>query len=234
LGRGYIRPPSLLSLWSSAPFGLSNAVGRFRPEATVEARMDSFDDSIRKWLWPETRRGDLDRVRELGLPEAYAQTSLEGYVYRTTATSYVTVPLGYLPDVFQEAPIRELLDPLVEDGNIRIGPIPAGTPVNLIANLRLLSEDRNLSARLSHARQLAELVVALVRTLRALPQDASDEAAREAFAPYVDQMMALSTCPDYVVNRGHYFGTDRLPASEGEPGLSDRDKEALIAYLKRL
>jgi hypothetical protein len=36
-------------------------------------------------------------------------------------------------------------------------------------------------------------------------------------------------CPDYVVNRGHYFGTDKF--SE-EPGLSDDDKRALIEFLK--
>jgi len=231
-GRGYIRPPSLISLWSSAPFGLANSVGKFRYEATVEARMDSFDDSISKWLWPETRRSDVDRVRELGLPEEYAQPALEGYVYRTTATSYVTLPLGYLPELFQQGPIRDLIDPLVENGNLRIGPIPAGTPVNLIANLRLLSEDRSTAAQLAHARDLATLVVDLVRTLRDLPQDASDEASRQAFAPFVDRMIALSTCPDYVVNRGHYFGTDMLPESEGEPGLSDDDKRALIEFLK--
>jgi hypothetical protein len=42
-------------------------------------------------------------------------------------------------------------------------------------------------------------------------------------------MLALSKCPDFVVNRGHYFGTDRLA---GEPPLSDDDKHALIAFLK--
>ena len=233
-GRGYIRSPSLISVWSTAPYGLSNAVGRFRYEATVEARMDSFDDSIRKWLWPETRRSDVDRVRELGLPDTIAHPELEGYVYRTTEKSWVTVPLGYLPDLLQESPVRDLLEPFVEEGNLRIGPIPAGTPVNLIANLRLLSEDRGLLARAAHARDLAELLVGIIGALRDLPQDASDETAREAFAPFVDDLLDLSHCPDFVVNRGHYFGTDALPDSEGEPGLSDDDKEALIGYLKTL
>jgi hypothetical protein len=40
----------------------------------------------------------------------------------------------------------------------------------------------------------------------------------------IDALVGLSKCPDYVVNHGHYFGTD-LPAA---------DKEALIAYLKHL
>jgi hypothetical protein len=33
------------------------------------------------------------------------------------------------------------------------------------------------------------------------------------------------------VNRGHYFGTSQFTG--GEPGLSDDDKRALIAFLKR-
>jgi len=38
----------------------------------------------------------------------------------------------------------------------------------------------------------------------------------------IDTLVGLSKCPDYVVNRGHYFGAD----------LSADDKEALIAYIK--
>jgi hypothetical protein len=55
-------------------------------------------------------------------------------------------------------------------------------------------------------------------------------------------MLSLSKCPDFVVNRGHYFGTaefnnqDGLSADERafgkEPVLSDDDKRALIAFLK--
>jgi hypothetical protein len=42
------------------------------------------------------------------------------------------------------------------------------------------------------------------------------------FAPLVPQLLALSKCPDLVVNRGHKFGTT----------LPDDDKRALIALLK--
>ena len=115
-----------------------------------------------------------------------------------------------------------------------IGPIPAGAPVNLIANLRILSEDRGLGSRLDQAKNLGGLLVKIVKALKSLDQDASNEEARAAYAGVVDDLVALSKCPDYVVNRGHYFGTDKLPASEGEPGLSDADKEALIGFLKTL
>jgi hypothetical protein len=39
----------------------------------------------------------------------------------------------------------------------------------------------------------------------------------------------MSKCPDYVVNKGHYFGTNLQP---DEPGLSDSDKLALIGFIK--
>ena len=55
-GRGYTQAPSLVSLWSTAPYGPSNSVGNLPSEGTVEARMDSFNDSIEKLLWPERRK----------------------------------------------------------------------------------------------------------------------------------------------------------------------------------
>ena len=62
-----------------------------------------------------------------------------------------------------------------------------------------------------------------------MPAGATDEQARAVFHNVVPQLMEISKCPDYVVNRGHYFGTSMF---KHEPGLSDEDKEALIAFLK--
>ena len=66
------------------------------------------------------------------------------------------------------------------------------------------------------------MVVQLVRDLKALPPGATDEQARQVFSNVGEQLFALSKCPDYVVNRGHYFGSN----------LGDADKKALIAFLK--
>src|ERR1035438_7688624 len=38
-GRGYTRPASLISAWSTAPFLLNNSVGNFNPDPSVSARM---------------------------------------------------------------------------------------------------------------------------------------------------------------------------------------------------
>jgi hypothetical protein len=103
---------------------------------------------------------------------------------------------------------------------MEIGPIPAGTPVNLLANLNPLSEDPGGLAE--HQRQLLELLLKMARKLAELPKDASEDQVRAKFADVVEPMLALSKCPDFIVNRGHLFGTQ----------LADDDKRALIEFLK--
>jgi hypothetical protein len=82
-----------------------------------------------------------------------------------------------------------------------------------------------------HDHKLVELVIQIKRDLRTLPENASDEQARRVFADLVEPLLELSKCPDFVVNRGHYFGTDKFAE---EPGLSDQQKRDLIEFLKTL
>ena len=111
-----------------------------------------------------------------------------------------------------------------------IGPIPKGTPISLLGNLDLDKRDDPLQDLL-HKAQLLKLLATLKIDLKLLPKDATDEDARKAFKNTVGDLLELNKCPDFIVNRGHYFGTDYF--SE-EPGLSDADKRALIAFLKTL
>ena len=87
-----------------------------------------------------------------------------------------------------------------------------------------------------HTAQLLKLVAALKSDLKELGGNATDEQAAQVFGKQVDQLLSLSKCPDLVVNRGHYFGTDFLEPGEKAgvrpPGLSDADKKALIEFLK--
>jgi hypothetical protein len=212
-GRGYTRVPTLVSSWSTAPFLLNNAVGRFNPSPSVEARMASFDDAITKMLWPEKREKD-----------AVLGDKVPGVIDRTNVTSWLRIPTGYLPDVIKNAQdVLQLIAPkLFNEGGIEIGPIPAGTPVGLLANFDPLPDTTRLRERIAHDKAVVKAVVQLVRDLKSLPQGATDEQARQVFANVGEQLFALSKCPDYVVNRGHYFGSK----------LSDADKKALIAFLK--
>lgn len=219
-GRGYTRPPSLVSLWSTAPFLLNNSVGKFDPSPSVEARMGSFQDSIEKMLWPEKR----DKDSLLG-------DKIPGVIDRTTETSYIRIPVGFLPDYLKPllGPGQRFFPAFFGDGDIVLGPIPKGTPVGLLANLDLLGEGLSEADRLKHQDRVLNLLLKMKLDLAKLPANASDEEARQIFANLVPDLLALSKCPDYVVNRGHYFGTGYL---SGEPPLSDDDKRALIEFLK--
>jgi hypothetical protein len=212
-GRGYTRVPSLISLWSSAPYLLNNTVGKFDPSPSVEARMAAFQDGIGKMLWPERR--DKDAVLGDKVP---------GFIQRTTQTSWLRIPTGYLPDAVKAS--RKLINwavPVFGEKGIEIGPIPKGTPVDLLANFDPLPPDgATLAQRLRHDKDVLAAVLKLVGDLRALPKGASDDEARRVFANAGEQLFALSKCKDYIVNRGHFFGTK----------LSDADKNALIAFLK--
>ena len=219
-GRGYTRPASLLSLWSTAPFLLNNTVGSFNGDPSVKGRMAAFEDGIEQMLWPEKR--DQDPVLGNKVP---------GLIDRTTASSYLRVPRGYLPPFsLKLKPLVQALAPAVlGEMGLEIGPIPKGTPVNLLSNINVVPDNLTTRQRLAHERRLLQLLLKIKGDLKALPVGATDEQARKVFADLVRPMLELSKCPDFVVNRGHYFGTDRF---QEEPGLSDADKRALIEFLK--
>jgi hypothetical protein len=211
-GRGYTRPASLISLWSTAPFLLNNSVGSFYGEPSVAARMASFNDSIEQMLWPEKRQKD-----------SVLGDKVPGYMQRTTSDSYLKVAWGYLPGIFSR--IMELLSgwfPKFFSANgLEVGPIPKGTPVGLLANLPFVSEGTRLKERVDHLDKLVQLGKKAKKDLKEV-EKAPPEKKHEVFGNLVDPLLQLSKCPDYVVNRGHYFGTN----------LSDSDKWALIEFLK--
>ena len=207
-GRGYTRPPSLISLWSSAPFLLNNSVGQFNYDPSVEGRMTSFNDSIEKMLWPEKR-----------LRDPFVGDKIPGpsHIQRTTATSYIGVAPGYLP-----GPLETLFALLNKD-DLRIGPIPKDTPVTLLANLNLRPGNLSLAERVRHDKKLLDLLTLMIRDLKAV-KGKSDEEAAGVLLNLVPQLIDLSKCPDYIINKGHYFGSN----------LPDETKRALIEFLKTL
>ena len=227
-GRGYTRPPSLISLWSTAPFLLNNSVGQeaFEQDPSVDARMRVFQASIEQMLWPEKRTRD----------PVFGSKNPGDPVYeidRTTQRSYISIPKENIPEVLRPASLAlsKLIRPLFRpDGGLRIGPFPKGLPVNLISNLQPLPESADPIEQLRHAGQLLKLLVDLKLYLLKLPPNATDE---QMVSDIADRMgpalLALNKCPDFEVNRGHYFGTGAI---EGEPALSDSDKRALIEFLK--
>ena len=200
-GRGYERAPSLVSIWASAPYLHNNSVGDFTGDPSVAGRMQAFEDGMEKLLWPEKRRGMAS-------------------IARTTQTSWLFIDKSYLPALLFDALRAKGLGMPGDERTLRIGPIPKGTPVNLIANIDL---EPTLDPRklIDFAAALVKLNAALADIKRNSLDDAAAAARLKELGP---ALLKLSKCPDLVEDRGHLFGT----------GLPDADKRALIAYLKRL
>lgn len=77
--------------------------------------MRSFQDGVEKLLWPERRPGF-------------------GSVYRTTEQSWLVLDTRYLPDPAAGAlRLKGVIEPSAD--GLRLGPIPKGTPINLLANI---------------------------------------------------------------------------------------------------
>jgi len=228
-GRGFIRPASLISAWSTAPFLQNNTVGKFEEEPSVDARIKSFDDSIEKMLWPEKRDKDpmFAGMDGPGL----------GIIDRMTVDSYLEVPEAFIPPYARPLlPLTRRLFPFLGAGgdgygnggygySIRVGPFPAGMPVGLLTNIDLNGAELPKDQQKAHKRRLVELARHSIRELK------QKKDLRLVLPAIVDDLLAVSKCKDFVVNKGHYFGTQYFGE---EPPLSDADKRALIAFIKTM
>jgi hypothetical protein len=192
-GPGYYRTPSLISIWAQAPLFHNKSLGKFTGNPSVAGRLEAFNDAVTKLLWPEKRLGKES-------------------IWRTTAECTLQIQRAALPE-----PLRTLLAPFTEsDGYFRIGYIPKGMPINLLANIDPEADPKDL----------LELALKLKRAfleikLKNLDRAATNELLKQKVAP---ALFNVSKCPDLIEDRGHYFGTT----------LPDADKFALIEYLKTL
>jgi len=192
-GPGYYRTASLISVWSSAPLLHNNSLGAYTGDPSVGGRMKAFNDAISKLLWPEKRLG-------------------KDSILRTTRECRLQIQAAALPE-----PLRMLLKLLVDsDGYFRIGLIPKGMPINLLANINPETDPKDL---LGLCLKLKKAFAKI--SLEHLDQAATAEVLKTEVAP---ALFKVSKCPDLIEDRGHYFGSS----------LPDSDKQALIEYLKTL
>lgn len=203
-GPGYYRPPSLVSIWSSAPFLHNNAVGvdptrakELRGKVDTDARMAAFDDGIRQMLWMT--------------PAPRGQQ-----IWTTSQKSWIYVPMSYLPKFLGDH-IRHSHPHLIDMSNdsLKLGPIPAGTPINLLANT-------NLDPGVGNAIDRTKLLFTVLDVLDEIRDKGDAEAAQIMKEKLVPRFLALNKCPDFYEDKGHEFGRN----------LSNDDKLALIALLK--
>lgn len=188
-GLGYYRVPSLLGIWATAPLLHNNSVGKFTGDPSTAGRVAAFEDAMEKLLWPEKRAGVTS-------------------VLRTTEQSYIEIPITYLPEeVVRFAP----------DGYLRIGPIPANTLIDLLANA-----DIDLSSPNKEVDRLKLLAEIQSTLLRIKIENLKPDEAQAVMLKLVPDLLKISKCPDFVEDRGHYFGAN----------LPDADKRSLIEFMK--
>ncbi len=229
-GRGFTRVPSLVGVWSTAPLLLNNQLGHFSDDVSVDGRMKVFNDSIEQLLWPEKREHEK---------------GFDGYIARTTERSYVNIPARSIPVQLQNLvralpaePFSKLFD---RDGNFVLGPIPKGFPINLAANYQPLA-DLGFDKWVTHEVNFTQLLGKFLLNWPSFDPNADDAQMLAWSSRLRGPLLQLLKCPDFVVNRGHYFGTAELNNTAGlsrderafgaETPLSDADKRALIEFIK--
>jgi mono/diheme cytochrome c family protein len=180
----FYRTPTLVSIWATAPYFHNNALGKYTGDPSVRGRLEAYLDAMEKLLWPSKRDG-LKSIKR---------------------TDHVTS----LPDIFPGIVANHKS---LDNMNLEIMELPAGTPVNLLMNL--------------NPKYVPQLVAAYIKgVLGGKPRtqyktlvNKRREAGIEAMEK---KMLELNTCPDFIEDRGHTFGSN----------LHDDEKMALVEYMK--
>ena len=101
-------------------------------------------------------------------------------------------------------------------GDLELGPIPAGTPVNLFANLGPDPVTGEFEPK------TIEVIKQTIDDLAAARLATNEDARRAIQQRIAERLMTVSRCPDFVMDRGHYFAA----------ALSEQERKDLIDLLK--
>jgi hypothetical protein len=314
-GPGYYRPPSLISVWATAPYLHNNTLGTYNRDPSVQGRLAAFEDGVDKLLWKSKRAPEQNHLPG-NLRGSWKELagSDPGFIYRTPDTTWISFPRKFIRPLLEgvvgpqavsltlwaadglvillavlayfgrprhagfaliviaalvgialavtrvdrvywllwAVPVVSLagavwfwqvegtrrrwarivlgalcLVSFVGDvkmqlflngklGDLRVGPIPQGTPVNLIMNINPEAPGDVLVGAVS----------AMTRGILLVRRDKLEgSAALRAFEKEAGlALLRASKCPDFVLDRGHWFGE----------ALSDDEKKSLKAFLKTL
>ena len=196
-------------------------VGPFDPSPSVEARMRVFQDVDRADALAGTAREGHDLRATRPAPGV-------GNIDRTTAPSYIWVPAGYIPDGLRNrcsASASGCSRCCSANGEVTIGPIPEGHAGQPAGERR--PHGRRPAARTSgSSTSEAARSTCSIRAKHDLKDGTNifenqeiigRDARRSASAPTSSSTRATTSARTCMAD---------------EPGLSDADKRALIAFLK--
>jgi hypothetical protein len=257
-GRGYLRPPSLISVWSTAPFLSNNSVGYddysdYSAPRSSGPQSGNSSSSGSAEHCPAASDDDpylpcvanrvkvFDRsIRQMLNPQTrrmdkLTQTPVPGYIYRTTAPSCLMIPAGYMPSWVQHlaGPLHWLAPWAIDqNGGIALGPLPKDFPVNALTNTKLLPDNDERDV-VSHYWKLLKAAPTLMSAFKQMGGTCSPEALTDPTAQATAEAAVRDTgLIDTLV------GLSKCPDYVVNHGhyfgadLPAADKEALIAYLK--
>jgi len=116
-----------------------------------------------------------------------------------------------------------VVDPDIKENRIFFGPIPKGVPINLISNMNLESGKLDL----------IKAVLSLKRAIDKVKNVKGEKARARAFMRIAGKpLLKISKCKDFIINKGHYFGTKFQV--KGQSGLSVQDQKALTEFIKHM
>jgi len=231
-GRGYYRPPSLLSVWAYAPFLHNNAIG---PEVCGKPANNAND------FYSSPYVDANDRPLANSPPCLPFDSSVEGrYQLFKSSMEQLLYPDKRLRKVTlaDQDIVVDVAPNFTIPGDIEVGlsiRVPKGTPAlklnslrykDMIQDIVLLREPDKLEAKYKDI--LAERRRELIQGLQQLRNTLTANAGRftlDITNVQGDFIQAFySNVLGRVENAGHRFGE----------GLSDREKQALIAFLATL
>jgi hypothetical protein len=257
-GRGYLRPASLISVWSTAPYLSNNSVGyddytsSYRG-GTTEGQSASASSDGYKESCPATNADDpylpcvenrlrmFDRsIRQMLNPQTrrmdkLTQLPVPGYIYRTTAPSCLMVPSGFVPAWLRSlsGPLHWLLPWVIDkEGGIALGPLPKNFPINAMTNTQLLP-DNDQPDMLGHYWRLLKAAPTLMSAFRQMGGACTSEALAD---PETEATSEGAVRDTHLVDT--LVGLSKCPDYVVNRGhsfgadLPGDDKEALIAYIK--
>jgi mono/diheme cytochrome c family protein len=162
------------------------------------------------WVW-------LQGIREIRPPWFVTITLLaSGVILLLSLSRYWIRFVGYVGIVFALGIGLVVYFVAGRLDDLRLGPIPAGTPVNLLANL-------NSEAEPTELKKAIRKTIAGLSEIESRHLEGEDKlrVLREQVAP---ALLEVNKCPDFVMDKGHYF--------EWFSAMTDNDKNALIELLK--
>jgi len=232
-GRGYYRPPSLLSAWAYAPFMLNNAIG---PEVCGKPGRADLDLYVSPYVGKDGK--------PLADPPACwpFDASVEGrFALFKASVEELLNPEKRIPKVYlTSAEIVVDVAPQVKIGDLETGlslKVPKDFPAIALNSLRFkdLLQDIVLNERDPDKLEAKYEEQLTVKRFKALKQGLADMRSRFLADPghmlvditrvqggFVQEY--YSNVLEHVENAGHRFGSE----------LSDREKKALTAFLATL